>query len=61
MNAIFWFVLQLGNGLTDDISEQIDQPCAGLHLSPVGREGESVLRDFEQSHTERPNVGGDGV
>lgn len=60
-NAILWLVLQLGYRLADNISEKIDQPSSRLHLSSIGREGESVLGDFQQGHAQRPDVGSNGV
>ena len=47
LDAILGLVLELGNGLSDNVCEQIDQASARVHLRSVGREGESVLSDFE--------------
>ena len=60
-NAVVRLVFQFGNWLADDVGKEIYKPCAGLHFCPVGREWESVLRNFQQSHSKRPDVGRDGV
>lgn len=60
-DAVLRLILQLGDRLADNIGQEVDQTGARLHLSTVGREGEAMLCDFEQSYTERPNVRCDRV
>lgn len=50
LDPILGFVLELGNRLCHDISQQVDQSGAGLHLRAVGREGKAMLRDLEERH-----------
>lgn len=56
-----FFVFQLRNRLSHDVGQQVDQTGTRLHFGPVGREGEAMLSDLQQSHAEGPDVGGDGV
>ena len=60
-DTVLRLILQLGDRLADDIGQEVDQTGARLHLGTVGREGEAMLCDFEQSYTERPNVRCDRV
>lgn len=41
-------VLQLGDRLTDDIRQQIDETGTWLHFRAVRWEGEAMLCDFKQ-------------
>lgn len=61
LDAVLGLVLQLGYRLADNIGEKIDQPGSRLHLRPIGREGEPMLRNLQQGHTQRPDVRSDGV
>ena len=45
-------VLQLGDWLTDDIRQQIDETSTWLHFRAVRREGEAVLCNFKQCNAE---------
>ncbi len=54
-------VLELRDGLPDDVRQQVDQTGLGLHLSPVRGEREPVLSNLEQGHAGRPDIRGDGV
>ena len=61
LDLLVRLVLQLGNRLTDNVRQQIDQTSTWLHFRAVRREGEAVLRDLKQCNTERPDVGCDGI
>ena len=59
--AVSRLVLQLRQRLAHDVLDDVDESGARLHLGPVGREREPVLRDLQQRHAERPDVRVDGV
>jgi hypothetical protein len=61
INSVLRFILQFWNGLTDDVREKVDQSCARLHLCAVCRERESMLGNFQQCNTERPDIGCNGI
>lgn len=60
-DAVLRFILQLGDRLTDDIGEEIDQARAGLHFGTVRGERKPVLGHFEKGNAQGPHVRGDGV
>ena len=61
LDARLGLILQLRDRLPHDVGEQIDQARPGLHLGPVGGEGEAVLGDLQERDARAPHVGGDGV
>ena len=60
-DLIFRFVFQPRGRLSYNVGQQIDQTCPGLYLRAIGWERETVLCYFQQSDTERPDIGSDGV
>ena len=58
---MFRFILQLRDGLSDDIREQLDQTGFLVHLRTILGEGKSMLGHFQQRHPQRPYVGRDRV
>lgn len=61
LDSIFWFILQLGNRLTHNICQQVNQPSPWLHFCAICREREAMLGHFQQRYTGAPNVRGNGV
>lgn len=51
-NIVLRLIFQFRNRLSHDICKEVDETSAGLHLCSVRREGESVLCNFQQSHTQ---------
>ena len=60
-DPICWFVLELRDGLTDNVRKEVDQAGARLHFGTIGWEGEAMLGHFEEGNTKRPDVRGDGI
>ncbi len=46
--ALFFLVLELRYGLSDDIRQEVDEPSPWLHLCSVCWKRKAVLRHFEQ-------------
>lgn len=46
-DPVLGFVFQFGNGLPDDVCQEIDQASPRLHFSSVSWEGKAVLGHFE--------------
>lgn len=51
LDASLGLILQCWDGLSDDVSEKIDETSAGIHLCAVCGEREAMLCDFEKGHT----------
>jgi len=61
LNTMIRLILQLRNRLPHNVRQQINQPGPGLHLRAIRGKGKAVLCHLQQSDTQRPHVGGDGV
>ena len=61
LDIILRFVLELGNRLSNDISQEINKTSTRLEFRSICGEWKPMLCCLEQGHTKRPDVRGDCV
>lgn len=60
-NVVLRFVLELGNGLSHNICEEVNQASPRIHFRAVCGEWKPVLCDFQERDTETPHITRDRV